>query len=132
MAAKASQSDTDGARSTGESAGGTAGCGLLKRSSAFARRRSGILHPGHLVLSDAEVALVSGVARVGGGEPVGDGEPGLVVLSGGAGVAGGDREVAQLVVADAEAALVVGVAGVGGGEPLEDGEAGLVVLGGGG
>ena len=78
-------------------------------------------------MADAEVALVFGVAGVGGGEPLADGEGGAVVLVGGGGVADGHGQVPELVVADAEVALVFGVAGVGGGEPLGDGEVGAVV-----
>jgi hypothetical protein len=76
--------------------------------------------------------LVLGVAGVGGGEPLANGQVGAVVLVGGGGVAEGDSQVANLVVADGEAALVFGVAGVGGGEPLGDGQEGAVVLVGGG
>ena len=43
-----------------------------------------------LVVADGEVALVFGVAGVGGGEPLADGQRGAVVLVGGGGVAGGD------------------------------------------
>jgi len=46
-----------------------------------------------LVAADAEVTLVFGVARVGGGEPLGDGQGGAVVLFGGGAVPGCDREV---------------------------------------
>ena len=41
-------------------------------------------------VADREVALVFGVAGVGGGEPLGDGQVGAVVLLGGGGVAQGD------------------------------------------
>ena len=44
-----------------------------------------------------EVALVFGVAGVGGGEPLGDGQGGAVVLFGGGGVAEGDGQVPELV-----------------------------------
>jgi hypothetical protein len=51
-----------------------------------------------------QVALVSGVGGVGGGHPLGDGEGGAVVLVGGAGVPGCDREVPELVAADRQVA----------------------------
>ena len=41
-------------------------------------------------MADREVALVLGVAGVGGGEPLAEGEGGAVVLLGGGGVAQGD------------------------------------------
>jgi hypothetical protein len=55
-----------------------------------------------------QVALVFGVGGVGGGEPLGDGQLGAVVLVGRGGVAGRAGEVAEPVVADRQGALVVG------------------------
>jgi hypothetical protein len=52
-------------------------------------------------VANAEVALVVGVVGVGGGEPFGDVQLGLVVLGGGGGVADRLGEVTQVVVADA-------------------------------
>ena len=59
-----------------------------------------------LVVADAEVALVAGVAGVDGGEPLAGGQAGAVVLFGGGGVPECDGEVPELAVDDGEVALV--------------------------
>jgi hypothetical protein len=78
----------------------------LVHGGAGSRRVVGIGEFGQALSDVSQVALVFGVGGVGGGQPLADGEGGAVVLVGGGGVPGPDREVPEVVVADRQVALV--------------------------
>ena len=64
-----------------------------------------------------QVALPSGVAGVGVGEPLPDGQGGGERGAGGGQIPAGHRQVPQFVVGDGQVALPLRVGGVGGGQP---------------
>ena len=79
-----------------------------------------------LFVGYGEIALPSGVAGIGLGEAVGDGEAVLVGFEGGGQIALVDLDVADLFVGDGEIALPSCVSGIGLGEAVGDGEAVLI------
>jgi hypothetical protein len=83
-------------------------------------------------VADRQVALPCGVGRVGGGQPLGDVEGGLVVGAGGGQVPGRLCHVPKPLVADRQVALPFGVGGVGSDVSLDLLVDGVELAGGGG
>jgi hypothetical protein len=77
-------------------------------------------------VADLQVPLPPGIGGVGGGQPFGDLQAGLVSGPGGSQVPGRRRHVPELAVADLQVPLPPGIGGVGGGQPGGDVQADLV------
>ena len=85
-----------------------------------------MLHLADLVVADRQVALPPGVARIGGGQLLGDRDAGLVARERGLQIALGLLHFADLFMADRQVALPPGIARIGRDQLLADRDAGLV------
>jgi hypothetical protein len=71
-------------------------------------------------MTGRQISLPAGVAGIGGGEALPDGEGGAIAVEGLGEVALGAEHVADLVLRNREVALPAGVAGIGRGSALAD------------